>query len=210
MSHSLHAKSQHVLADALSAAYATLAWHTNALSRSCMLVSYDDSPWWSHAATVSACTPSATHLLVQILHACVLLQKCSGGLMLQECLQKHACQQYPICFVAELPKRWTHAATVSACIRSVTHLFCCRTSQTPSTLQASLTASCGLATRTRMFASGDLRPCPGRAEHRGCSWDLEWSSSLWLPSHSTHNTIMSIPDTGCERLAMAKHECREN
>ena len=99
---------------------------------------------------------------------------------------------------------------VSACMPSVTHLLHCRTSQMPSTLQASLTASCGLATHTRIFASGDSRPRPGRAEHRGCSWDLEWSSSLWLPSHSTHNTTMSIPDTGCERLAMAKHECRES
>jgi len=126
--------------------------------------------------------------------------------MLQVCLQKHACQQYPICFVAELPERWTHAATVSGCMPSVTRLFRCRTSQMPSTLQASLTASCGLATHTRMFASGDSRPCPGRAEHKGYLWDLEWCSSLWLPSRSTHNTIMSTLDTGCERLAMTKHE----
>ncbi len=122
---------------------------SNVLSRSCMLVSYDDSQWWTHAATVPA----------------------------------------------------------EACMPSVTHLLCCRTSQMPSTLQASLTASCGLATHTKMFASGDLRPCPGRAEHKGCLWDLRWYSFLWLPLHSTHNTIMSTLDTGCERLAMAKHEC---
>lgn len=108
-----------------------------------------------------------------------------------------------------------HFAMVASCCNSACrsmlaispHLLCCRTSQMPSTLQASLTASCGRATHTKIFASGDLRPCPGRAEHRGCLWDLRWCSSLWLPSHSTRNTTMSTLDTDCERLAMAKHEC---
>jgi len=156
ISQSLHAKSQHMLADTLSAACATSAWHAqcivqvlHACMHACMLMSYDDVQWWTHAATVPT----------------------------------------------------------EACMPAVTHLLCCRTSQMPSTLQASLTASCGLATHIRIFASGVLGPCPGKTEHKGCSWDLGWSSFLWLPLHSIRNTTMSPLDTGCERLAMAKHEC---
>ena len=130
--------------------------------------------------------------------------------MLQVCLQKHTCHWLPICFV--LLQNFPNAISTSFVLLQNfpnaigTPFVCCRTSQTPSTLQASLTASCGLATHTRIFASGDSRLSPGRTEHRGCSWDLGWSSFLWLPSHSTHNTTMSTLDTGCERLAMAKNE----